>query len=203
MGSEKGEKDEQPVHRVCFTRPFWLDKYEVTNAQFEAFGGAAKQISGWTDVAFPRQHLNWNEASAYCALRGARLPTEAEWEYAARGPDNLAYPWGNDFVAENLVYALRKIALVGSKANGVSWVGAYDMSGNAWEWVNDWYRGTYYSVSLDQNPQGPGSGSYRVLRGSSWAATNPNDLRGSNRNYASPTDRGMFSDLGVRCARNF
>ena len=122
MGSSDGKADEAPVHEVCFDAPFWIDVYEVTNAQF----GTSGQFDGDDR---PREMMNWQRALAYCQSRGARLPTEAEWEYAARGPDSLIYPWGNAFIADNVVYFLNsenRTWDVGSRPQGVSWVGAYD-----------------------------------------------------------------------------
>mgnify|MGYP000591045855 CR=1 FL=1 len=98
-------EDEQPAHEVCFEEPFWIDVYEVTNEQFAAFGGEARRTSYRTESDRPREQITWTEAAAFCERRGMRLPTEAEWEYAARGPDSLIYPWGNEFVADNAVYA--------------------------------------------------------------------------------------------------
>jgi formylglycine-generating enzyme required for sulfatase activity len=95
MGSNDGDFDEQPVHQICFDTPFWIDVTEVTNGQFAALSGQAERSSNWTDADRPRETVTWVEADAFCRLRGARLPTEAEWEYAAREPDGLVYPWGN------------------------------------------------------------------------------------------------------------
>ena len=97
MGSEEGEDDEKPVHEVCFREPFWIDRFEVSNAQFEQFNGQAARSSNWTDGNLPRETITWFEARDFCELRGGRLLTEAEWEYAARGPDGLTYPWGNNY----------------------------------------------------------------------------------------------------------
>ena len=97
MGYEDGDDDEGPIHEQCFSTPFWIDKYEVTNAQFKRFAGLADTQSQWLDEDHPRENITWDEAQQFCVLRGARLPSEAEWEYAARGPNNLIYPWGNAF----------------------------------------------------------------------------------------------------------
>ena len=130
MGHEAGRRDERPTHEICFAEAFWIDRVEVTNAQY----GEAGQFAGDNR---PRENLTWFEARDYCAGRDARLPTEAEWEYAASGPDNLIYPWGEELVETNLVFdrnSNNETAEVGSRPDGVSWVGALDMAGNVWEW---------------------------------------------------------------------
>jgi len=194
MGSDDGVSNDEPVHEVCFDAPFWIDKTEVTNAQYGSegyFKGADR----------PRETVTWDEAKAHCEQRGARLPTEAEWEYAARGPDNLAYPWGNSFVVGNVVYAgnsNNQTASVGSKPGGVSWVGALDLSGNVWEWVADWYADTYQS-GRQVNPSGPGSGQYRVLRGGAWNHFEY-VLRAAYR--VGPDLTHQYDYDGFRCARS-
>jgi len=193
MGSNAGQSDEQPVHEVCFDTPFWIDVTEVTNGQYGSEGN-------FKGADRPRESVSWNEAKAHCEQRGARLPTEAEWEYAARGPDNWVYPWGNSFVADNVVYSGNsnsQTASVGSKPGGVSWVGALDLSGNVWEWVADWY-GTYPSEK-QVNPSGLGSGVYRALRGGAWNFVD-SDLRAPNRSWGNPT--GRLNVIGFRCARS-
>ena len=166
MGSQTGSSDERPVHEVCFERPFWIDLTEVTNAQFENLGGRATVHSTGTDPQQPRDGATWVEVNAYCLDRDARLPTEAEWEYAARGPAGRAYPWGNEFVMNNAVgYGIETLD-VGSQPDGASWVGALDLSGNVWEWVSDWFGP--YTAEKQINSTGPDSGSIRVLRGGSY-----------------------------------
>ncbi len=202
MGSDASEAggDEQPVHEVCFEEPYWIDRTEVTNGQFEQFGGVAARQSNWTDADRPREVITWTEAADFCELRGARLPTEAEWEYAARGPDALIYPWGDEFVSENVVWdetSGGQMAAVGSRPGGVSWVGAYDLSGNMWEWVADWY-GTYPS-ERQVNPTGPEISAYRVLRGGSWSDRYPGSLRAAYRYRDYPVFR--YSYFGFRCVR--
>jgi tRNA A-37 threonylcarbamoyl transferase component Bud32 len=195
MGSEDGGSDEQPVHEVCFNDPFWIDVYEVTN---EAFGSVGCEEYS-SDPDQPRNCVNWTDALAHCEARGARLPTEAEWEYAARGPDGLEYPWGNEFNGDYLVWSTSQTAEVGSKPDGASWVGALDMSGNLREWVNDWY-GTYPS-GQQVNPSGPESGEYRVLRGGSWDLNDTSLLRGANRLKNYPSFEVIFN--GFRCALSY
>jgi formylglycine-generating enzyme required for sulfatase activity/tRNA A-37 threonylcarbamoyl transferase component Bud32 len=183
---------EMPQHEVCFEEPFWIDVYEVTNAQYGSSGE-------WPGDNRPREEITWFEAADYCESRGARLPTEAEWEYAARGPDGLVFPWGNEFVAHNVVYygnSGSQTASVGSRPGGVSWVGAHDLSGNVWEWVADWY-GTYPS-GAQVNPSGPDSGSVHVMRGGSWSALQGFNLRAADRSWDYPGY--PINTLGFRCA---
>lgn len=173
MGNPMGDTDERPAHEVCFDAPYWIDLYEVTNAQFAAFDGRAARDSYWDDDQRPREQITWTEAQTFCESRDARLPTAAEWEYAARGPESWRYPWGNDFEADNVVYGENsgsQTAEVGSRPGGASWVGALDLSGNVWEWVADWYDPDYYATLEEGviNPTGPTAGDYRVLRGGSW-----------------------------------
>jgi formylglycine-generating enzyme required for sulfatase activity len=178
--------NEQPAHRVCFEEPFWIDKTEVTNAQYRACveagaGGESGACTAPQDTRYyddpvyadyPVVFVDWPQARAYAEWAECSLPTEAQWEYAARGPDALVYPWGDTFAGDNVVYAgnASGTAPVGSKPGGVSWVGALDLSGNAAEWVADWYAADTYA-SLDDgvvNPTGPADGSARVLRGGAF-----------------------------------
>lgn len=132
----------------------------------------------------PRVCISWYEAEAYAAWWGGRLPTEAEWEYAARGPASLEFPWGNDFDGKRLNFCdsnceydnrdqsvsdgFKYTAPVGSYMNDISWIGAHDLSGNVSEWVADWYSETYYTSSPQEDPQGPLNGERRGRRGGSW-----------------------------------
>ena len=195
MGSDDGESDEQPVHEVCFDAPFWIDNAEVTNVQYGSegiFKGADR----------PREFVFWNEARDYCERRGARLPTEAEWEYAARGPDNLIYPWGDSFVADRVVYvgnSNSQTARVGSRpVISGSWVGAFDLSGNVAEWVADLYGP--YSSGRQVNPSGPSSGDYYVARGGDYNFPDLSYLRATRRNRVTPGFK--YLNIGFRCARS-
>jgi len=202
MGSQIGGSSQQPVHQVCFEEPFWIDAYEVTNQQFREFSGQAGSESRFSDSFMPRDSITWAEADAFCRSRGARLPTEAEWEYAARGPDGLLYPWGNEFIAENTVFSgssKNQTASVGSFTGGQSWVATYDQIGNVWEWVADWYDENYYASSPDINPQGPTNSptGRRVLRGGSWINVS-GSVDAATRNGYEP---GNSNDgVGFRCA---
>jgi hypothetical protein len=136
FGREHDWIDDRPVDEVCFNTPFWIDRYEVTNAQFEAFNGEAATVANWSEPDQPRTAVLWYEAQNFCRLREARLPTQTEWEYAARGPSSYMYPWGNESVEDTLVALGDAPTIVGSREWDVSWVGAFDMSGNAAEWTN-------------------------------------------------------------------
>ncbi|MBN1120802.1 MAG: SUMF1/EgtB/PvdO family nonheme iron enzyme [Anaerolineae bacterium] len=211
-------EDEIPQNIICFDDPFWIDVYEVTNEDFDYFGGEAELSSYWTDDDLPRERITWEEAAAFCELRGTRLPTEAEWIYAARGPDGWLYPWGNDFDGSLTNYCdaqcdyewadpefddeYKYTAPVDSYLYGFSWVGAYNMSGNVWEWVNDWYAYDYYDYlwDFDANPQGPPDGDYRVMMGGSWRDIDVH-VRVSNRVGLDPTYAD--DDIGFRCARSY
>jgi formylglycine-generating enzyme required for sulfatase activity len=192
---------ESPAHEVCFEEPFWIDRTEVTNAQFAAFNGEARPPNDWPGENRPRASISWYEAKTFCEEnRGLRLPTEAEWEYAARGPESWVYPWGNEFVADNVVYADNsdnQPAEVGSRPNGASWVGALDMSGNVMEWVGDWYAP--YTADSQINPTGPDSGVETVLKGGGFDYPNDFLLRSALRGHSGPA---FNYSLGFRCARS-
>lgn len=192
MGSDfTGNDDEKPAHKVCFQEPFWIDRYEVTNGQY----GSSRSFSG---DYLPRENVTWTDAKEFCESRGARLPTEAEWEYAARGPEGWVYPWGNGFIAENAIYkrnADSQTAIVFRRFEGASWVGALHMSGNVSEWISDWYAP--YQQAEQENPTGPDNGIYHVMRGGSWADL---DLRATIRYKTTPGISSMF--IGFRCARD-
>jgi len=207
MGSTEGDSDEAPVHTVALDG-FWIDRTEVTNAQYGKCVMADKcdpsDYSG--DSLFngddqPVVGVSWHDAVAYCEWAGGRLPTEAEWEYAARGPEGLTYPWGNEWDCTRGNFdtdcgsdTYDYTAPVGSFPAGASWADALDLSGNVWEWVADWY-GSYPS-GRQVNPTGPQSGGYRVLRGGSWN-NNENITRGANRDRNTPTD--AICNGGFRC----
>jgi formylglycine-generating enzyme required for sulfatase activity/predicted Ser/Thr protein kinase len=182
---------EQPRHPV-YLDAFYIDKTEVTNAQYQKCveAGACDMPSDTTyydDTNYaqhPVVYVRWNDADAYCRWADKRLPTEAEWEKAARGADGWVYPWGNTFDASKVNFCDKNCsddwrdasvddgyagtAPVGSYPAGASPYGALDMAGNVWEWVADWYDGGYYATSPERNPKGPASGDYRVIRGGSW-----------------------------------
>ena len=194
MGNEDGRRDERPETEICFERPYWIDRYEVTNAQY----GSEGHFPGEN---FPRENLLWSEARDFCAARGARLPTEAEWEYAARGPDSLIYPWGDELIEDNLVFDRNtgaNTAEVGSKPGGVSWVGAFDLSGNVFEWVSSAYARYPYDAT-DGREDLNDTTVDRVYRGGnqSYIDYGPG---AATRFRRSPEERDWF--LGFRCARD-
>jgi len=202
-------KDDLPARKVEVS-PFYLDESEVTNAQFAAFlaksgrkppfywpGGKPPQ----SKLSHPVVNVTWEEAGAYCRAAGKRLPTEAEWERAARGlAEGQMYPWGNRApTAKDARYD----ALDGPgpvcqfPKNGF---GLCDMAGNVWEWTADWYDRSYYGVAPARDPAGPATGLYRVLRGGSWF-DQPRFLTNSYRSWARPEERSPT--IGFRCARSF
>jgi iron(II)-dependent oxidoreductase len=204
MGSDV-ERDELPTTYNCFDRPFWIDVAEVTNGQFNRLGGTASRANNWTNDDYPRVNVDWREASDFCRLRGARLPSEAEWEYAARGPDSLVYPWGKDFVEDNVVSTHNSFGHPwppGSRLGGVSWVGAEDLSGNVWEWTSSW-RAPYPYVASDGRESEKNLGGYkaRVTRGGSCSYSNAANLRAAYRGSSGP---GLVSIYGgFRCVSSY
>ena len=214
MGDSKNEPEDwmkrsRPVHRVQLDA-FYMDVHEVTVGQFKQFveQSGYKYRVNWDSVAkyspgddYPMIYVNWNDAIAYAKWAGKRLPTEAEWEYAARGGlVGKRYPGGDEISHDDANYGdtggkdkWGECSPVGSfEANEY---GLYDMAGNVWEWCQDRYGENYYSSSPAKNPPGPDTGSYRVLRGGSWTF-NTNVLRVAVRNRNRPAFRNYN---GFRC----
>lgn len=213
MGSSKGEADEKPVHPV-YLASFYIDKFEVTNSAYRSCvedsaceppnhsfffpESPNRAYYGNPDYDnYPVIYVDWRMAKTYCEWRGARLPTEAEWEKAARGPSGNTYSWGSGLDCQKANYqkCVNRTSEVGSYVDGVSPYGAYDMTGNVWEWVADWYSDSYYSTSPRNNPAGPITGQSRVLRGGSWPRY---DVTTFHRSNFAP-DYNTF-DIGFRCA---
>jgi formylglycine-generating enzyme required for sulfatase activity len=194
--------EHSPSGEVCFEAPFWLDQYEVTNAQFQQYGGDVERSSEGTQAMQPRNQISWFEARNFCENNrpgSVRLPTEAEWEFAARGPSNNLFPWGSQFINGNAAFRgnVSGTVPVGSYPAGKSWVGAEDMSGNVWEWVSSLYRTYPYDASdgrEDLNVEDS-----RVLRGGSWQ-NQDHSLRGASREWDGPSFFSAF--FGFRCARD-
>lgn len=199
MGSDNRAADEKPTHKV-FLEAYYIGKYEVTNAEYYEFWYSIQtdkktttentkhhtpenyihipHIGKWQDRAkehpnHPVVGVSWHDAQAYAKWKGMRLPTEAEWEKAARGYTDRTWPWGNALeeyanTVSNKDGYPNRIAPVGRYKQGKSYYGAMDMAGNVWEWTSDWYSDVYYHNSPKQNPTGPKTGSWRVIRGGSW-----------------------------------
>jgi formylglycine-generating enzyme required for sulfatase activity len=247
--------DDRPVHEVDVDA-FYMDKYETTNADYEKFTTATGHAKPWHWpggkvneglAKLPVYNVTWADAEAYCAWAGKRLPTEAEWEKAARGGlERKLYEWGDELeypkpaaapanagaaaagapgAAASAAPAAAPAPAAGGRGGGggqkrahyghpnspapigsfePNGYGLYDMTGNVWEWVNDWYEKNYYLMTSDKNPQGPASGGYKVARGSGWSSTEDMPQRSilgvHYRNYADPVQTSNV--LGFRCAKS-
>jgi formylglycine-generating enzyme required for sulfatase activity len=193
-----------PVTKICFEKPFWIDKYEVTNIQFAQLGGQAVYPSLQKSNNWPREYITWFEARDFCVKRGAWLPTEAEWEYAARGPDNLFYPWGNRLVYDNVVDGGNSgggTNYVGSKPGGVSWVGAYDLSGNVWEWTHSLYKPYPYNAADGRESDDKAAGP-RSIRGGGLSSGH-SLVNATSREWGGMKPSVTRYDIGFRCARSY
>lgn len=219
MGNQA--EDDAPPHRV-YLDAFYIDRHEVTNGRYLKFVEATRhrapqhvvdpQYDLWAGttlsqgvVDLPVVNVDWSDAAAYCRWAGKRLPTEAEWEKAARGTDSRLYPWGNEAPSLARLNFSRRwqgahtLQPVGNYEAGNSPYGAQDMAGNVWEWVSDWYDAGSYAAGPARNPQGPPSGLSKILRGGSW--TNSADtVRTTHRREEDPEMRN--SDSGFRCAKD-
>ena len=210
MGHDGGEFDEEPRHRVWLSA-YYIDKYEVTNAEYNVCvrSRTCRRQRYWRDAGLngdqqPVVAVGWDDAVDYCRSVGKRLPTEAEWEKAARGTDERLFPWGNEFHIDwlNMHHdgdGYATTAPVGSFPKNVSPYGAFDMAGNAWEWTADYWKSTYYRQSPDRDPTGPESGVRRVMRGGSWLYDVPFFVTSHNRSPGRPWIRK--SAVGFRCAK--
>ncbi|WP_447972904.1 formylglycine-generating enzyme family protein [Nitrospira sp. Kam-Ns4a] len=208
-----GLEDERPRHRVWLDT-FALDRYEVTTARYARFLAATGRQPPWlweaVDLAIhgdrPVIGVDWEDAEAYCRWAGKRLPTEAEWEKAARGTDERHYPWGNQPPTPELAnFALgarfsysQVLMPVHHYERGQSPYGLFQMAGNVWEWVQDWYDAGYYERSPARNPPGPEQGQLKVLRGGSWSEL-PKYLLTYGRFKLPPNTRNSYT--GFRCAK--
>lgn len=205
-----GNANKRPVHTV-YLNSYSISMYEVTFDQYDMFcdatGRSKPSDYGWGRGRRPVINVSWQDAKAFCdwlSLKTGqtiRLPTEAQWEKAARGTDQRKYPWGNGDPNSSLAnynVNVGKTMLVGSYPSGVSPYGVHDMAGNVWEWCLDWYDSGYYSVSPGSNPQGPSSGKYRVLRSGAWNQ-GPTNIRCAFRGYGL-AEVGDNNE-GFRCVR--
>jgi len=217
-GDRDGGRDEYPRHEVLLDN-YYIDIYEVTHGRYAKFVKATEHRTPvnpkypkrtlWNDrlsdslAERPVINVDWQDADAYCRWAGKRLPTEAEWEKAARGTDDRRFPWGNvepthKHLNFNQQWQGEKTLMpVGSYEAGKSPFGAYDMAGNVWEWVADWYDPLYYEKSPAENPKGPDTGTYKVLRSSGWSVETPL-VRLFTRVKSDPANRN--DSTGFRCA---
>jgi formylglycine-generating enzyme required for sulfatase activity len=206
MGSPEGqgEPDEHPRHKV-FLHAFFIDTYPVTVSQYKRFAAATKRTlhprPAWNGEDHPVVYQSWDDAAAYCAWAGKRLPTEAEWEKAARGGTDTRFPFGDDDTrigdyAWTIVNSSGTTHPIGTKKPNQ--YGLYDMIGNVYEWIADRYGDDYYQKSPSRDPQGPDSGGARVLRGGAWGITSYY-CRSANRYSSAP--RVGYDLRGFRCAR--
>lgn len=224
MGAEGEDPDEAPVRRIMLS-DFYIDQFEVSNARYQdcvdagscsppSNFGSDTRTSYYDNAEFanyPVIFVNWEDANTYCQWRGTRLPTEAEWEKAARGTGGWRFPWGDKFDSSRANYCggssycpnepddgYEDTAPIDAFPSGVSPFGAYQMAGNVNEWVADWYAENYYSTLSDgdNNPQGASSGDVRVIRGGSLGL-NGSKMRSSNRANASPSISEQYN--GIRC----
>ena len=208
--------DENSPRREIFVNAFYMDKYEVTVGRYAAFlqaTGNVKPPEEWdttniqTGAELPVVGVDWHDADGYCRWAGKRLPTEAEWERVARGDDERKYPWGRDAPTpelatfgkpyQNPVYK-DGVTRVGTHSKGMSPFGIYDLSGNVWEWVSDWYTESFPSDDV-RNPRGPDNGKHKVMRGGGWYDP-PDRITATKRMYADPAQ--VDDEVGFRCASN-
>jgi sulfatase modifying factor 1 len=219
MGSHDARVKASPAHRV-YLNAFYIDVYEVTTTSYAQFLESIGRTQPgfvpmfWDEIRLtydgnrPVAGVTWKAAEAYCLWAGKRLPTEAEWEKAARGTDDRSYPWGNDLPTVKLANydkpfsggrfsdSLRAVDAYGP---GMSPYGVHAMAGNVSEWVADWYDAKYYAASPDSNPQGPAGGLQKVFRGGSFTDS-ASDLKATSRESYYPEEKGPF--VGIRCARD-
>jgi formylglycine-generating enzyme required for sulfatase activity len=220
MGKQGAYPTEAPPHNVCIETAFWMDRFEVTNAQ--AVDGVFENAPADDEPEHPRVNVIWLEAVRFCAARDARLPTEAEWEYAARGMSQTDYPWGDQFydtVPSNvcdvncdrfwhepgLDDGFATLGPVGSFPHGVAWSGVEDMAGNAWEWTSsifDEHNYPYPYNAADGREGGTTAvdGEVRVARGGGWMSL-PDGVRSTARR-GEVSWQAVAPDIGFRCVRD-
>ena len=216
MGSMPGNahsKAAEGPQRIVYLDAYYIDVHEVRTKDYAAFLDAVQPEApkAWHQVDLvkhgnrPVVGVTWEDATAYCRWVGKRLPTEAEWEKAARGTDGRQYPWGDEAPTEKHATLTKRwqgydtTTPVGSLEAGKSPYGLYDMAGNAMEWVSDWYDPTYYASAPVKNPQGPETGKAGIVRGGGWGFL-PQDARTARRIY--PPRETRCTNIGFRCARD-
>jgi formylglycine-generating enzyme required for sulfatase activity len=215
MGQQSHYDNEQPVHTV-YLNSYYMDVYEVTNARYkdcENDGVCDSPVSLRSSTHssyydnpqfsnYPVVYVTWEQAQNYCTWRGGRLPTEAEWEKAARGGSDVRQlPWGEGLECDKTNFdqcGIGDVVEVGSYPNGASPYGLQDMMGNVWEWVSDWYSDAYYQISTDVNPLGPSTGTFKVLRGGSFDEYT-NEMNVSYRGSDNPIN--ATNEIGFRCVK--
>ncbi|NLF95066.1 MAG: formylglycine-generating enzyme family protein [Oligosphaeraceae bacterium] len=201
-----GKDGDCPRHVVSVSS-FYIGMYCVTNRQYSEFvratGHRAPNQAGWdssSKLSHPVVYVSWDDALSYVRWAGLRLPTEAEWEHAARGPANVLYPWGNEWDESRCRHSgncgSEETCPVWGYASGVSGYGTCQQSGNVWEWCSDWYSENYYGYSARRDPQGPESGTFRVLRGGGWSDV-ANFCRSAYRYGGAPGGRGTSHGFRV------
>jgi formylglycine-generating enzyme required for sulfatase activity len=220
MGSDNGSSIEKPAHKV-YLDAFWIDQTEVTNAMYEKCvqAGLCTPLNDALNSS-SYSHKNyygnpefdnypvivlggWAQAKYYCELVGRRLPTEAEWEKAARGTDGRTYPWGEGIDCKRANYSgscVGDTSPVRSYEDGKSPYGAYDMIGNMWEFVSDWYSDTYYLNSPLSNPTGPATGSLHIMRGGAWNSYGTFARTFARNKLLSIWSIAAGKGFGIRCA---
>ena len=216
MGSVRGSAHArlpEGPQRLVYLDAYYMDVHEVRTQDYARFLSATQHAApkAWSQVDLRRHGdrpvvgVTWEDASAYCAWVGKRLPTEAEWEKAARGTDGRQFPWGNEAPTSARATLAKKWqgydtpTPVGSLEAGKSPYGVYDMAGNAMEWVADWYDPTYYQHAPEKNPRGPEHGKAGIVRGGGWGFL-PKDARTATRIY--PPRETRCTNIGFRCARD-
>jgi serine/threonine-protein kinase len=207
MGSDDGRRNEKPRRKV-YLDAYWMYKHEVTVAQYRKFcSETRRKMPDPPDWALKEDHpivkVSWDDAKAYADWAGVQLPTEAQWEKAARGTDGRTFPWGDTFDPSKAVCSVaprkeKSTAPVGSIPSGASPYGCLDMSGNVWEWCSDWYDGGYYARAPNRNPENRRASTDRVQRGGSWYFGFTDHKRASYRNRCPPDIANVIS--GFRCS---
>ncbi|NLW31847.1 MAG: formylglycine-generating enzyme family protein [Fibrobacter sp.] len=218
MGDNNGEADEVPEHEVAISS-FSLDRYQVTEKEYDSCVRAGKCTpahydncmvwsrgkfmsvkvpSSYRNPDYPVVCITWYQAQAYCRFKGKTLPSEAQWEYAAKAGQKYTYAWGDSPPSsQNCPFSEKKHPQKTGSYKPNSW-GLYDMTGNVWEWVSDFYERDYYSFSEKRDPQGPQAGLYRVIRGGGWYS-GKKQLRITNRHWFSPAYPEV--SIGFRCTK--